>query len=241
MSKIYEALLRAEQDRTASGGKEPAWESALNTAPQTVVEDNRESWPQSGAAPTDDTPTDIVPTDSLSVEEPIRAHSRAEDIATPERPATQRRANDLDLSTIAVTPWSPAIIQLPALSHARVSRPQHPQVHPRQQRPSPGGQELYRRQPRHLLRSSQGEPRAADRWRHAPFFAASSARLPQRARTGRVPRRHRDDRRNHASRQIPRARAAAAPRHRFAHLHRRRQRLRQGRRPLRQLPLRRTY
>jgi len=115
MSKIYEALLRAEQDRTASGGKEPAWESALNTAPQTVVEDNRESWPQSGAAPTDDTPTDIVPTDSLSVEEPIRAHSRAEDIATPERPATQRRANDLDLSTIAVTPWSPAIIQLPAL------------------------------------------------------------------------------------------------------------------------------
>jgi len=110
MSKIYEALLRAEKDRTASGGKEPAWESALDTAPQTVVEDHRESWPQSGAAP-----TDAVPVDDMLVSDTMRTHSRAEDIATPERPATQRRANDVDLSTIIATPWSPSIMQLPAL------------------------------------------------------------------------------------------------------------------------------
>ncbi len=110
MSKIYEALLRAEQDRTASGGKEPAWESALDTAPQTVVEDHRESWPQAGAAP-----TDAAPADDALASDTMRTHSRVEDIATPERPATQRRANDFDLSTIAATPWSPAVMQLPAL------------------------------------------------------------------------------------------------------------------------------
>ncbi|HZL26446.1 MAG TPA: CpsD/CapB family tyrosine-protein kinase [Acidobacteriaceae bacterium] len=109
MSKIYEALLRAEQDRTATGGKEPAWESALDPAPAPVVDDPRESWPQSGAAPTDDAPPP-----------PPRAENRAapasDRSASSERPATQqRRANDFDLSAISVTAWSPAVLQLPAL------------------------------------------------------------------------------------------------------------------------------
>jgi protein-tyrosine kinase len=108
MSKIYEALLRAEQDRTASGGKEPpAWENVLEPAPDAVVDDPRESWPQSGAAPTDDAPPP-----------PPLAENRAapERPATSERPVTQqRRANDVDLSTISVTTWSPAALQLPAL------------------------------------------------------------------------------------------------------------------------------
>jgi protein-tyrosine kinase len=108
MSKIYEALLRAEQDRTASGGNEPAWESVRDPAPAAVVDDPRESWPQSGAAPTDDAPP---PSLAETPQAPF-----TENRATLERPATQqRRANDFDLSTISVTTWSPAALQLPAL------------------------------------------------------------------------------------------------------------------------------
>jgi len=117
MSKIYEALLRAEQDRTAAGGKEaPAWENMPEPAPDTVIDDPRESWPQSGSVPTEITPFPPLPTDSRTTDERGVASERLERPAVPERPAPQqRRVNDIDLSAISVTPWNPAVLQLPAL------------------------------------------------------------------------------------------------------------------------------
>jgi protein-tyrosine kinase len=104
MSKIYEALLRAEQDRAETGGKEPAWESVRDTARDPVVESATESWPQSGTAPTDDTPHGT------------REGRASDNPAAPERPAPQqRRTSDFDLSSVSVTAWTPAVLQLPAL------------------------------------------------------------------------------------------------------------------------------
>jgi protein-tyrosine kinase len=104
MSKIYEALQRAEQERAEAGGKEPAWESAHDTGTDAVVDRALESWPQSGAAPTDDAP-------------PLAPESRFSDVSLDiDRPSThQRRADDFDISKVSVTTWTPAVLQLPAL------------------------------------------------------------------------------------------------------------------------------
>jgi protein-tyrosine kinase len=96
MSKIYEALLRAEQDRIATDGKEP-----VTPLPSEPVEASSETWPQPE--------TPAIHT---------IAEATAELLALGDRRATERRSVPKDLAElgdVAVRPWNPSLEHLPAL------------------------------------------------------------------------------------------------------------------------------
>jgi protein-tyrosine kinase len=94
MSKIYEALLRAEQDRKEAAGKESnTTESAVSAE---AVLDPR---PQPDILSFVETPESSVTDDSLPLKRRVGDH----------------HVEEIDFSAVSTTLWTPSVAQLPAL------------------------------------------------------------------------------------------------------------------------------
>ncbi len=167
MSRIYEALQKAESERESDTAE-----------PVLSPKSTRSPWP-----------TTICP--SQRTEAP-----RAESVSELGRVRLLHATAPLDsfaldLSSIAAKPgrricaasvaagarylrWSSSAACARAL---RAAGHQADQVDPDQQRHAAGGQKLHRHQSRHQPRSKQKSEGAADRWRYAPIHRAPAARL----------------------------------------------------------------
>jgi protein-tyrosine kinase len=142
MSKIYEALLRAEQDRIATDEKQPAAPfpspSAQTTTPVASVDASPDTWPQPKtpaiatiAAATADLMAendrrfgerrigsiDVPPfSDHRSGERRGRADESFADASfNEEQPLEERRDMLAELGEVIAVPWNPSLEHLPAL------------------------------------------------------------------------------------------------------------------------------
>lgn len=104
MSKIYEALLRAEKDRNEARGKEkgPAPEAFATPAAEPALHDGIEPWVNSP-----------LPSALPHLPEPPAAEFSGSLAAETETPG--RTPQDVDFSQVHTSTWSPALVQLPAL------------------------------------------------------------------------------------------------------------------------------
>ncbi len=205
MSKIYEALRQAELERAKSGATRSDSSAGESTASQALLEANR--YPHRSTAPQRFQHLRQLPRQLakegllqhwLTPNSAVHCDSRpAPTLPFPMLPSTSGRrlrqgyALHLEPSAAATSCTGRAgqfggAVPQPALAHAGVSRPQHPQVNSCLERFASGGQELYRREPGHLPCPPQGRPGTADRWRHAPRNAPQAAGLFARAGAYRV-------------------------------------------------------
>ncbi len=111
MSKIYEALLRAEQERIATGGKEPP--AAQASAPYSP-----QAFPSPPLPPAPFPVTDAVPS-AWPPLEPLPVNHLTEDpddlLTLNDRRMGERRVAPPDLGEIEATVWNPSLEHLPAL------------------------------------------------------------------------------------------------------------------------------
>jgi protein-tyrosine kinase len=104
MSKIYEALLQAEKDRNEARGKGtgPEKETFATATAEPVLHDGIEPWVNAPLSATSPTLPELHATDFGGTA-----------FVDPEAPV--RKVQEIDLTEIHYSTWSPALVQLPAL------------------------------------------------------------------------------------------------------------------------------